>query len=161
MSKEQFQVSYGLLKKHLRDIDETKASYQLDLASNNIKWHLGHIMLINDYFVFETVDGEKALEQKNGKYFRPGTSPKDFDGNEPTFNELKSALDQQLNKIENELQKQLTKEREEPFILKEPHVVMDDFNKTSQFAITHTNNHIGHIKLLSTMINKLFKISNN
>lgn len=155
MIKEQFQVSYGLITEHIRDIDEKKATAQLDFANNNIKWQLGHLILLNDFFVFETIDGEKVLEQTAAKYFGPGTSPKDFDGNELTFFELKTLLDEQIDRIVNGLEKQLKKDRKEPFVLKNPHIVMENFDQTSHFAVIHTNRHFGQIVLLNSMIDKL------
>ncbi|MDW8570484.1 DinB family protein [Staphylococcus shinii] len=46
MIKEQFQASYKLLKKHLKDIDEDKATFQPSVANNNIKWQLGHFNFV-------------------------------------------------------------------------------------------------------------------
>lgn len=90
MIKEQIQASYNLLKKHIRDIDEGIATYQPNVANNNIKWQLGHLILLNDFLVFETINGENVLDQTPAKYFLWGTSPKDFDGYEPSFTALKN-----------------------------------------------------------------------
>ncbi|MBF7017596.1 DinB family protein [Staphylococcus durrellii] len=154
MIKEQFQASYNLLRKHIRDIDEKQATIQPDNANNNIKWQLGHLILLNDFLVFETINGEHVLEQTAAKYFLWGTSPKNFDGNEPSFNELKLLLDDQLDRIFIALEKQLKKDRNEPIVLKDVDIVMENFNQSIHFAIIHTNRHFGQIVLLKSMINK-------
>ncbi|PTJ14294.1 DinB family protein [Staphylococcus succinus] len=155
MIKEQFQASYNLLKKHIKDIDEEKATLQPAIANNNIKWQLGHLILLNDFLVFETINGQKALEQTAAKYFLWGTSPINFDGNEPSFDELKVLLNEQLDRICNSLEKQLEKDRNEPIVLKDVDIVMNNFNESIHFAIIHTNRHFGQIVLLKSMISKL------
>lgn len=109
MIKEQFKDSYKLLKKHLKDINESEATFQPDIANNNIKWQLGHLILLNYFLVFETINGDNALKQPVTKYFLWGTSPLNFDGNEPSFEELKLLLDEQFDRIFNNLEEQLKK----------------------------------------------------
>ncbi|PTI65362.1 DinB family protein [Staphylococcus succinus] len=155
MIREQFQDSYNLLKKHIKDIDEEKATLQPAIANNNIKWQLGHLILLNDFLVFETINGQKVLEQSAAKYFLWGTSPINFDGNEPSFDELKVLLNEQLDRIFNSLEKQLEKDRNEPIVLKDVDIVMNNFNESIHFAIIHTNRHFGQIVLLKSMISKL------
>lgn len=155
MIKEQLQDSYNLLNKHIKDIDEEKAIFQPVIANNNIKWQLGHLILLNDFLVFETINGEKVLEQTAAKYFLWGTSPTNFDGNEPSFKELRLLLNEQLNKIFNGLENQLQKDRNEPIILKDLDIVMENFNESIHFAIIHMNRHLGQIVLLKSIINKL------
>lgn len=154
MIREQFQDSYNLLKKHIKDIDEEKATLQPAVANNNIKWQLGHLILLNDFLVFETINGQKVLEQSAAKYFLWGTSPINFDGNEPSFDELKVLLNEQLDRIFNSLEKQLEKDRNEPIVLKDVDIVMNNFNESIHFAIIHTNRHFGQIVLLKSMISK-------
>ncbi|RIN35263.1 DinB family protein [Staphylococcus succinus] len=155
MIRKQFQDSYNLLKKHIKDIDEEKATLQPAIANNNIKWQLGHLILLNDFLVFETINGQKVLEQSAAKYFLWGTSPINFDGNEPSFDELKVLLNEQLDRIFNSLEKQLEKDRNEPIVLKDVDIVMNNFNESIHFAIIHTNRHFGQIVLLKSMISKL------
>ena len=155
MIKEQFQNSYNLLNKHIKDIDEEKAIFQPDIVNNNIKWQLGHLILLNDFLVFETINGEKVLDQPATKYFLWGTSPTNFDGNEPSFKELRLLLNEQFNRIFNVLENQLQKDRNEPIILKDADIVMENFNESIHFAIIHMNRHFGQIVLLKSIINKL------
>lgn len=155
MIRKQFQDSYNLLKKHVKDIDEEKATLQPAIANNNIKWQLGHLILLNDFLVFETINGQKVLEQSAAKYFLWGTSPINFDGNEPSFDELKVLLNEQLDRIFNSLEKQLEKDRNEPIVLKDVDIVMNNFNESIHFAIIHTNRHFGQIVLLKSMISEL------
>ncbi|MDW5471788.1 DinB family protein [Staphylococcus equorum] len=155
MIKEQFQATYNLLNKHIKDIDEEKSAFQPAMVNNNIKWQLGHLILLNDFLVFETINEEKVLEQTAAKYFLWGTSPINFDGNEPSFDELKLLLNEQLDRIFNVLEKQLKKDRNEPIVLKDVDIVMKNFNESIHFAIIHTNRHFGQIVLLKSMINKL------
>lgn len=155
MIKEQLQASYNLLNKHIKDIDEEKAIFQPDIVNNNIKWQLGHLILLNDFLVFETINGEKVLDQTAAKYFLWGTSPTNFDGNEPSFKELRLLLNEQLNRIFNGLENQLQKDRNEPIILKDVDIVMENFNESIHFAIIHMNRHFGQIVLLKSIINKV------
>ncbi|MDT3959837.1 DinB family protein [Staphylococcus kloosii] len=152
MIKEQLQVTQNLITKSIKDLDENEATIQPDNANNNIKWQLGHLILLNDFLVFENINGENALKQTNAKYFLWGTSPKDFDGNEPSFEELKSLLKEQFDRIFNSLEEQLKKDRNEVIELKNIGITMENFNQSIHFAILHSNRHFGQIVLLKSMI---------
>lgn len=149
MIEAQFRISYSMLSDVVKDIDEKKADFQLELAKNNIKWQLGHVIVANESFVFGTSEEGNILGEKLGKSFSPGTSPQDFTGVEPTFQELKGILNQQLERILNTLDEQMDKSRKAPI------ANMDTFAETISFGILHTNYHTGQIKLMKSMLDKL------
>lgn len=149
MLEQQFQISYNMLSDIIKDIDEKQADFQLELAKNNIKWQLGHLIMANEFFVFGSKEEGNILGEKLGKSFSPGTSPEGFTGVEPTFQELKGILNQQLERILNALDVQMEKTRKEPL------ANMTTFGETISLAITHTNYHIGQINLMKTMLTKL------
>jgi uncharacterized damage-inducible protein DinB len=155
MIREQFEVTYKLLLKHLNDVDEEKATFQPDNANNNIKWQLGHMILLNDFLIFENINGKNPLKQSAANYFLWGTSPKDFDGNEPSFESLKLLLKDQFDKIFNSLEEQLKKDRNEPIILKDLDLNMKTFDESIHFAVLHTSRHFGQIVLLKSMIDNV------
>ena len=78
-----------------------------------------------------------------------------FDGNEPSFEELKLLLDEQFDRIFNTLEEQLKKDRSEAIVLKDSGIVMESFNESIHFAIIHMNRHFGQIVMLKSMIHKL------
>ncbi|MCY1029230.1 DinB family protein, partial [Mammaliicoccus sciuri] len=80
MIETQFRISYSMLSDVVKDIDEKQADFQLELAKNNIKWQLGHVIVANESFVFGTSEEGNILGEKLGKSFSPGTSPQDFTG---------------------------------------------------------------------------------
>ncbi|WP_206166806.1 DinB family protein [Mammaliicoccus sciuri] len=149
MIEAQFRISYSMLSDVVKDIDEKQADFQLELAKNNIKWQLGHVIVANESFVFGTSEEGNILGEKLGKSFSPGTSPQDFTGVEPTFQELKGILNQQLERILNVLDEQMDKSRKAPI------ANMDTFAETISFGILHTNYHTGQIKLMKSMLDKL------
>ncbi|MEB6697154.1 DinB family protein [Mammaliicoccus sciuri] len=149
MIEAQFRISYSMLSDVVKDIDEKQADFQLELAKNNIKWQLGHVIVANESFVFGTTEEGNILGEKLGKSFSPGTSPQDFTGVEPTFQELKGILNQQLERILNTLDEQMDKSRKAPI------ANMDTFAETISFGILHTNYHTGQIKLMKSMLDKL------
>ncbi|WP_204186233.1 DinB family protein [Staphylococcus sp. GDQ20D93P] len=149
MIEAQFRISYSMLSDVVKDIDEKQADFQLELASNNIKWQLGHVIVANESFVFGTSEEGNILGEKLGKSFSPGTSPQDFTGVEPTFQELKGILNQQLERILSALDEQMDKSRKAPI------ANMDTFAETISFGILHTNYHTGQIKLMKSMLDKL------
>ncbi|KTT82851.1 DinB family protein [Mammaliicoccus sciuri] len=149
MIEAQFRISYSMLSDVVKDIDEKQADFQLELAKNNIKWQLGHVIVANESFVFGTSEEGNILGEKLGKSFSPGTSPQDFTGVEPTFQELKGILNQQLERILNTLDEQMDKSRKAPI------ANMDTFAETISFGILHTNYHTGQIKLMKSMLDKL------
>lgn len=149
MIEAQFRISYSMLSDVVKDIDEKQADFQLELANNNIKWQLGHVIVANESFVFGTSEEGNILGEKLGKSFSPGTSPQDFTGVEPTFQELKGILNQQLERILNTLDEQMDKSRKAPI------ANMDTFAETISFGILHTNYHTGQIKLMKSMLDKL------
>ncbi|KTT83932.1 hypothetical protein RSA37_00235 [Mammaliicoccus sciuri] len=149
MIEAQFRISYSMLSDVVKDIDEKQADFQLELAKNNIKWQLGHVIVANESFVFGTSEEGNILGEKLGKSFSPGTSPQEFTGVEPTFQELKGILNQQLERILNALDGQMDKSRKAPI------ANMDTFAETISFGILHTNYHTGQIKLMKSMLDKL------
>ncbi|MGG6839647.1 UNVERIFIED_CONTAM: DinB family protein [Mammaliicoccus sciuri] len=149
MIETQFRISYSMLSDVVKDIDEKQADFQLELAKNNIKWQLGHVIVANESFVFGTSEEGNILGEKLGKSFSPGTSPQDFTGVEPTFQELKGILNQQLERILNALDEQMDKSRKAPI------ANMDTFAETISFGILHTNYHTGQIRLMKSMLDKL------
>lgn len=149
MIEAQFRISYSMLSDVVKDIDEKQADFQLELAKNNIKWQLGHVIVANESFVFGTSEEGNILGEKLGTSFSPGTSPQDFTGVEPTFQELKGILNQQLERILNTLDEQMDKSRKAPI------ANMDTFAETISFGILHTNYHTGQIKLMKSMLDKL------
>lgn len=149
MIEKQFQVSYNMLSNIIKDVDEKQADFQLELAKNNIKWQLGHVIMANEAFVFGSEEEGNVLGEKLGESFSPGTSPQDFTGVEPTFQELKGILMQQLERILNALDDKMGQTR------KQPVAGMATFDETISFAITHTNYHIGQINLMKNMLMNL------
>lgn len=67
--------------------------------NNNIRWNLGHIYL-DQYLWIQAVTKEKVdVPEEFHHWFGYGTSPANFDGNTPTYKELKTYLKQQPERI--------------------------------------------------------------
>lgn len=149
MIKRQYEVSYKMLEGILKDVTDQQAEFQLELANNNIKWQLGHLLLANESFIFGAQTEANVLGEKLGQFYAPRTSPKDFNGEETSYEELKVALQDQLERIMNNIDAQMDNTESNSI------AGMTTFAETIPFGVTHTNYHIGQIKLLKTMITKL------
>ncbi|MFE8699659.1 DinB family protein [Cytobacillus sp. FJAT-54145] len=67
--------------------------------NNNIRWNLGHIYL-DQYLWIQAVTKEKAdVPEAFNSWFGYGSSPENFTSDTPSFEELKSLLEQQPTKI--------------------------------------------------------------
>ncbi|WP_323704134.1 DinB family protein [Mammaliicoccus sp. Dog046] len=149
MIKKQYEVSYNMLAGILKDVTDQQAEFQLELANNNIKWQLGHMLLANESFIFGKNSEANILGKKLGQFYAPGTSPQGFNGEETSFEELKADLNDQLERIVNNIDAQMESTESNNI------VSMTTFAETIPFAVTHTNYHIGQIQLLKNMITKL------
>ncbi|OCX64024.1 hypothetical protein BFM98_11165 [Lysinibacillus sp. AR18-8] len=100
----------GELLHLLEHVSEEKANIIPAGFHNNIRWNMGHVYL-DQYLWIEALTKEKDTElEVLKKWFGFGTSPKHFDDETPSFEELKKYLAQQPEQLKEQYGHRLSEE---------------------------------------------------
>ncbi|SFA95916.1 DinB superfamily protein [Lentibacillus halodurans] len=116
--------------------------------SNNIHWHIGHVLTANEQFLFGFPDNTEHLPEYYKDLFGYGTKPADWPDDVPSADELAGQLNSQLKRI-----KAIP---EEKFAEKLPEAVLgaQTFGELAALAAFHEGNHTGRINAMKKVLNK-------
>ena len=118
---------------------------------NNIKWHLGHIYVVQEKFAFDLTGEEPEYPTSFTEWFGTGSSPSDWKEEVlPTLEELITLLKQQILRIEQTFSSNLNKH-----IL--PYTTSTGLTIASvqqllSFCLYHEGMHFGTIKSLKRLL---------
>ncbi|HJA41309.1 MAG TPA: DinB family protein [Firmicutes bacterium] len=117
--------------------------------NNNILWHVGHVLVSNEFFMFGYPQTDTGLPQSYVSWFNTQTSPADWGEDKlPTISELYKALQTQLEKICNIDDTFL--EQKLPFEFPVPGIVT--YHDLYALMIYHEADHLGQIKAMKKMV---------
>jgi uncharacterized damage-inducible protein DinB len=142
--KKQFQVLRERLYPRVSEISEEVTEIQPEGFNNTIHWHVGHILVVTENFLF----GEEGqLPARYNEWFAPRTKPADWSGEVPSVAVLLEQLkDQQerINAISNER-----------FNEKLPKEVLgcSTLGELAGFSFYHETYHFGQIHAMNRLIN--------
>lgn len=71
--------------------------------SNNIFWHLGHIITVQESLTYRRSGLAMHIDKSYLTYFAKGTSPADFDTHIPTIKELLSQSNKTMSHLKSEM----------------------------------------------------------
>jgi len=104
-----------LTLKEAEGIDEETSLVVPAGFSNNIKWNLGHIYLVQERFAFYFTGDEWVMPDAFNGWFGRGTKPEDWTGKLPETDELRALLEQQTERIIQQTAHRLPHPLDEPF----------------------------------------------
>ncbi|SDW51531.1 DinB superfamily protein [Marininema mesophilum] len=158
-------MSQSFLIQHLlftRDITiATLASTSEEIAdvipktsTNNIRWHLGHILVTQDQLLFGKLQENSGIPEHYIALFGRDTSPSNWKetGGVPSLKELHTLLDSQKDRITNAFNDQLEKPLPKPFTVKS--YTIETFGHMVAFATWHEGYHHGFINGLKRAVNE-------
>ncbi|MFT4415908.1 DinB family protein [Fredinandcohnia humi] len=90
-------------RNHLLDLIENVTEEMADIVpegfTNNIRWNLGHVFLDQYLWIQHLTKEPIVIPEGYSEWFGFGTSPRDWNSNPPSLEELKTLLSGQIQNI--------------------------------------------------------------
>ncbi|RDW17569.1 DinB family protein [Oceanobacillus arenosus] len=99
MSKKQFNLTRTSLLTFIQDLDENTADIQAKYFNNTIRWHLGHVLVFTEKFLFIYPKKSEHFPKEYAELFSSGTKPADWTMTAPTLEELTTYLVDQQERV--------------------------------------------------------------
>ncbi|MFD1361303.1 DinB family protein [Lentibacillus salinarum] len=144
----QFNITHDALMNEIKDLDKASLDTQPEGFNNTIHWHIGHVLTVNEQFLFGFPDNTDHLPARYKDLFGNGSKPADWPEDVPSADELADQLASQLERI-----KEIP---EEKFAEKLPEAVLgaQTFGELTAVAAFHEGNHTGRINTMKKVLNK-------
>lgn len=126
------------------DVSETEADAIPNGFRNNIRWHLGHIYVVQENMMFGLSKLHRTLPEGYLDWFNRGTSPADWKTPPVSLDVLKEALRTQTDRIVETFHDKLDQPLVQPFEL--PGLVVTKVGELLNFSVFHEGQHMGIIK---------------
>lgn len=143
-----FEISRSFFLKNVEGMDEKIANIQPEGFKNNILWHVGHVLLTAEYFMFGFPEKSTHLPMNYVELFNRGTSPADWNGEVPTIAELTDQLKDQMARIKELPEERLQEKLEKQFF------DFKTFGELFNFAVFHETYHLGQIHAMKIVVEK-------
>jgi uncharacterized damage-inducible protein DinB len=143
-----FELSRSFFLKNVEGMNEEIAKIQPEGFNNNILWHVGHVLLTAEYFMFGYPEKSTHLPANYLELFNRGTSPADWKGEVPALSDLALQLKDQITRI-REIPKERLQEKLEKQIFD-----FTTFGELVNFAVFHETNHLGQMHAMKRVIEK-------
>jgi hypothetical protein len=114
--------------------------------NNNIRWHLGHILTVQERLAFRLIQEPLDLPEELMNMFLNGTKPADWQATPPDLPTLAKLLKEQPGKLRKRLEGRLEEKITVPF---------KEFNRLDEsliYSIGHEAMHIGYIMALKRAV---------
>jgi hypothetical protein len=143
-----FELSRSFFLKNVEEMNEEIAKIQPEGFNNNILWHVGHVLLTAEYFMFGYPEKSNHLPMNYIELFNRGTSPADWKGEVPALSDLTFQLKDQIVRI-----KEIPAERLQEKLEKQ---IFDftTFGELVNFAVFHETYHLGQMHAMKRVIEK-------
>ncbi|WP_046179777.1 DinB family protein [Domibacillus tundrae] len=119
-------------------------------SPNNIRWNAGHIFVSAEGFLHLADDAYKVANPEWGALFATGTRPSDWPAQVPSEEEITSALQEQMGRIERHFSAKLGDNASQS--VKIGPLEMTTVEAVLQFVTFHEGMHTGIINSLSKVI---------
>lgn len=99
MTRKQFNLTRTALLTYASELDDSIIDVQADYFNNTIRWHLGHVLVTMEKFLFRYPKKSENIPANYAAFFGSGTSPKDWTEEPPDLETLLEALEIQQQRI--------------------------------------------------------------
>lgn len=141
----QYDMIRGMFLAGIAELSEEEVDIVPNGYKNNIRWNIGHILLIQDYMLFGP-EGMKCPPYY-GAMFAPGTSPADWKKDGPSLETFVAQLKEQHVRVKEELHSRLNEPLPKPFQLGDKGTI-HTYGEMMIFTLFHEGMHIGYISSL-------------
>jgi hypothetical protein len=140
----QFELTRGMLLNFLKSLDEQTADVQPKGFNNTIHWHIGHVLVSAESFMFGYPKLSSNLPAAYNELFKMGSKPSDWEGTVPTVDELIHKLEDQASRIKSLPEEFFAKS----LPLKFPFGNIETFSDLFAFMLYHEADHLGQMKAM-------------
>lgn len=144
---QQMQIVRTLTRQVVSAVSETQADQIPAGFPNNIRWNLGHILVIQEFLLFRLCQDALTLSDDYFRMFGRGTSPTDWQQERPSIAELCSLLEDQSARVSATFSGRLAEQARRPFVLREG-VELKTIGEILSFSLIHEGMHQGYISAL-------------
>lgn len=147
MSK-QFQLTRQMLLNFVQDLNEEVSQVQPEGFNNNIRWHIGHLLVTSESFMFGYPKKSTNIPVEYASLFNMGTNPAAWEGEVPSIQELSKCLKEQAKRI-NAIPEDFF-EQKLPF--KFPLDGIEKYSDLYALMLHHESEHLGQMKAMKRAI---------
>jgi len=148
---DQLEFVRGQTLKMVQDLTEEEARKIPEGFRNHILWNLGHIAFVQDRFAFLLSGLPTGLPEQYPGWFANGTSPLEWTGQGPDFEEVRRIAGEQPSEIRRLLTGRLNEPSIQPYTTSSG-FTMDHIGSFLSFTLYHEGMHFGIIKHFKKMI---------
>ncbi|MBM7662997.1 putative damage-inducible protein DinB [Bacillus mesophilus] len=150
----QFKITRGQVVKFVKELNRDFFDVQPEGFNNTIHWHVGHVLLSAENFMFGFPKKSTNLPLYYTELFGMGTKPSDWQGEIPTLEELIQQLEDQSSRIQD-LPMSFYEEKL-PFNF--PVGDIKTFGELFGFMLYHEAEHLGQMKAMKRIIGYKSKV---
>jgi hypothetical protein len=143
-----FEMTRNFFLKHVKSVDEKIADIQPEGFNNNIRWHVGHVLLTAEYFLFDFPVKTTFLPTDYIDLFNKGTSPAEWTGEVPTLEVLIVQLNDQLERMKEIPEARFNEQLEKPLF------DFKTYGEKANMALFHEAYHLGQMHTIKRIIDK-------
>lgn len=149
--KQQFEMTRGMLLNFVLELEKMDDKQILAVPEgfqNNILWHIGHVLVTAEAFMFGYPQQASGLNPAYAGLFAMGTKPADWESDVPALQILKEDLSAQLEKIRGLDDNFLAGKLPFQFPVPNIHTFADLYHLMSY----HEAEHIGQMKAMRKLV---------
>lgn len=135
----------------VKRVKESKWTFQPEGFNNNILWHAGHIFVIVELFLRQSVPSYEMKHPEWIPLFDEGTGPDDWEENIPTGAEVLAALREQMSWVIPFVEDKRGEKMNEPLVIGNDIMTIDTIEGIVQFLAWHEGTHAGTIDALNRL----------
>ncbi|WP_052400847.1 DinB family protein [Oceanobacillus jeddahense] len=151
MTRKQFNLTRTALLTYASDLDDPIIDVQADYFNNTIRWHLGHVLVTMEKFLFRYPSKSENIPANFADLFGSGTNPKDWKEEPPSLGALLEALEIQQQRI-NEFNDLFWKSNVQ---FKVPFGSVETYGDLLIMLSFHEAEHLGKIKAMHQVVAKV------
>lgn len=146
--KKVFALTRGQLIDFVAGLDEKIVDVQLKGLNNTIHWHIGHVLVVAESFLFGFPKQSQNIPANYHELFGYGSKPSDWTGDIPSVETLLSQLKEQQARI-NEIPEHCFGAKL-PFAF--PIGQLETLGEVYELMVMHEGTHLGEMKVMKKII---------
>ncbi|EGW36095.1 DinB family protein [Desulfosporosinus sp. OT] len=131
----------------VKELSESQVDSVPEGFSNNIRWNLGHVYLVQERFAFGFTQEPIQMPDGFTDLFGKDTKPSEWKIQPPTLSELIKLLDDQTNRIKEKLLNRLDEAVVNPLTMPSG-LTLKTIGEFLTFSMYHEGMHVQTIKML-------------
>lgn len=135
----------------VKRVEDAKWDFQPRGFNNNILWHAGHIYVIVEIYLQQSVPSYTIKNPEWIALFDDGTSPEEWGEAIPSGVEILAALREQMSWVIPFLENRLEEKMNEPLIIGNEIMTIETIEGIVQFLSWHEGTHAGAIDALNRL----------